>query len=252
MMYSVKLSKDCLKLERRFMGNITDLKNVDTNTIQFLSDKDVFKLSKQLEKDATIPNHYEKAMLCATRCFQITKSEGLKHNAANMVLSLIGKKGLRNNIPSEIIRYYEQGALLLNNHYVYSNLAYIYYNQGKYDQAISWYEKAAKMGNDFSQCMLGKIYQTGPNNFVDYSKAFYWFTLATRKVNKVAWQCLGDMYNFGQHVQENLVTALNCYEKAVALGNESALVDCQQVKNKIEQRLYGNKTDLERKEKSDY
>jgi TPR repeat protein len=84
--------------------------------------------------------------------------------------------------------------------------------------AISWYEKAAKLGNMYAYEKLGNIYAMKQ----DYKKAAGFFKKAANDGNAICAYNLGYFYTGGLGVKRDLAKSLKWYEKAATLGNIDA------------------------------
>jgi TPR repeat protein len=61
------------------------------------------------------------------------------------------------------------------------NLGVINMMRGNIEGAINFFEIDANQGDVESQTFLGMIYINSEYRFLDYSKAMYWFSLASEK-----------------------------------------------------------------------
>ncbi|MHB1392623.1 MAG: MobP3 family relaxase [Clostridia bacterium] len=86
--------------------------------------------------------------------------------------------------------------------------------------AISYFEKAARLGNVHAQYMLGKIYLDTDSGHENAEKAILWLTKATDNGSSLAQYALGKLYRDGSHVEKN-------FEKAEELFTLSAEQDNQ-------------------------
>jgi len=107
------------------------------------------------------------------------------------------------------------------------------------DQAESmhWYRKAAEQGHAEAQYQLARIFETGRGVTTDSTTATLWYhqaamqkhSSALSKLEEIGEQgnvavqhALGTMYENGEGVTENLVTAVRWYRKAAAKGHKEA------------------------------
>jgi hypothetical protein len=81
--------------------------------------------------------------------------------------------------------------------------------------AISYFEKAARLGNVHAQYMLGKIYLDTDSGHENAEKAILWLSKAADNGSSLAQYALGKLYRDGSHVEKDM-------EKAVALFTLSA------------------------------
>ncbi|EGO8359424.1 sel1 repeat family protein [Escherichia coli] len=95
------------------------------------------------------------------------------------------------------------------------------YYQPRYDtkpdvqEAIKWFELAAKQGDGEAQLALGKIYYDGELVRVDYAKAYALFNQAAQQGVSFAWSWLGMMYANGQYVEVDCIKAKEYLAKGV-------------------------------------
>lgn len=97
-----------------------------------------------------------------------------------------------------------------------------YLRNKNYENAHSWYKKAAENGDAKSEFELGKLYGEGIGVTKDLSEAIIWYHQAA-KHNIAEAQCiLGDFYYNGIGVDSNKSEALKWYTKAAENGNLEA------------------------------
>jgi TPR repeat protein len=105
------------------------------------------------------------------------------------------------------------------------NLGLIYhFGQGitqDYEQAISWYVKAAEQENVKAQFSLGLMYAKG-QAIQDYKQAVYWFEKAATQGDTAAQLNLGFMYDKGHGVIQDHKKAIYWYGKAAKQGDAAA------------------------------
>lgn len=86
--------------------------------------------------------------------------------------------------------------------------------------------REAGEGNLESQITLGYLYLYGDQGFPqDYTKAFYYYSLAAAQNDKIAVNNLGSLYYSGIGTERSTVKAAQMFEKAVELGNSEAAVN---------------------------
>jgi len=98
--------------------------------------------------------------------------------------------------------------------------------------AVYWYEKAAKQGDDYAQWHLALLHHTVPE-VEDYKKALYWYTKSAEQANIWAQRNLGDLYESGDGVLQDYVTAHMWYNIAYANGNPLARISRDRVAEKM-------------------
>lgn len=108
------------------------------------------------------------------------------------------------------------------------------YYQPRYDtkpdvqEAIKWFELAAKQGDREAPLALGSIYYDGEQVRVDYAKAYALFNQAAQQGMNLAWSRLGMMYANGQYVEVDCKKAKEYLDKGVHIygGPEDFLATC--------------------------
>ena len=91
-----------------------------------------------------------------------------------------------------------------------------------YDQALHWYEKAAKRGDVEAQSELGFLYFTGNLVEKDYEKARDWFETAARNGYPLAQYNMGILWYTGNGVETvDMVRAYAWFSLAASNGNSS-------------------------------
>lgn len=109
------------------------------------------------------------------------------------------------------------------------------YYQPRYDtkpdvqEAIKWFELAAKQGDREAPLALGGIYYDGEQVRVDYAKAYALFNQAAQHGVNLAWSRLGIMYANGQYVEVDCKKAKEYLDKGVHIygGPENFLATCR-------------------------
>lgn len=77
-----------------------------------------------------------------------------------------------------------------------------------YEQAISWYEKAAAQGNTRAQSNMAMMYAQGLGVTQDLKKAAYWFKLAAQGGYELAQFQMGQLYSTGSGVDQDYTKAV--------------------------------------------
>lgn len=95
---------------------------------------------------------------------------------------------------------------------------------GRLDEVIKWYREAAKAGIVGAQEQLGLILLRGDNGKAEYTEAYKWLAEAAQGGSALAEFGLGRIYEEGLGVVRNRKIAKLHYQKAVELGNISALL----------------------------
>ena len=83
------------------------------------------------------------------------------------------------------------------------------------EEAVLWYEKAAKAGNQYAQYSYGSCFFYGNGVEQDYEKAKYWYECSYAKKNIYAAYALGQMSEGGLAGEKDLKQAYKYYEKAL-------------------------------------
>lgn len=104
----------------------------------------------------------------------------------------------------------------------YANLVY-----QKYEEAIKWFEKAAKLGDKEAQRDLGTLYYDGIGVERDDSKAFEWMKKSAEGEDgdPQAQSFLGAFYAEETGVEKNTEEALKWFKKAAELGEPNAQIN---------------------------
>lgn len=91
--------------------------------------------------------------------------------------------------------------------------------------------KGANLGCPFAQSNLASNYEHGKHFKKDMKKALYWYQKSADQ-NMEDWvpNHLGELYERGKGVPQNKQLAINYYERAAKLGNESAKRKLQELK----------------------
>ncbi|QJD90421.1 TonB family protein [Duganella dendranthematis] len=91
------------------------------------------------------------------------------------------------------------------------------------EQAIAWYELAAKHGNALAQVRLGDFYESG-NAVIgqDLSQAAFWYSKAAEQGDHDAELALGRLYDNGKGVAHDAARSAVWYRKSAESGNAEA------------------------------
>lgn len=90
-----------------------------------------------------------------------------------------------------------------------------------YNQAMSWFKKAAKRGNSTAESNIGAMYNLGLGVGQNYEKAFEWFLKAS-KMSVKALYSVGNCYYLGRGTAQDYVKAADYHSKAANLGNANS------------------------------
>ena len=83
-----------------------------------------------------------------------------------------------------------------------------------YREAVKWYEKLAKLGEEEAMYRLGECFRDKSSGKRSCRKSFLWYKRAAERGHKKAMAELGLCYQQGIWVKKNLATAAEWYEKA--------------------------------------
>ncbi|KAK5828185.1 hypothetical protein F5H01DRAFT_375916 [Linnemannia elongata] len=98
------------------------------------------------------------------------------------------------------------------------------YKEGKgilqdYEQAMTWYLKAANQRSAPAQYAIGSLYDHGQGVPQDYEQAMDWYLKAANQGNVLAQFNVGFLYSLGQGVPQDYEQAMNWYRKAANQGH---------------------------------
>ena len=96
------------------------------------------------------------------------------------------------------------------------------YDAQQYEDAVSWYQKAAYQGHALAQNRLGYCYHMGHGVDKNPVEAVKWFKKAAEQGFVSAQYNLGECYRSGRGVAVDLAEAKKWYQKAADQGNENA------------------------------
>ena len=94
-----------------------------------------------------------------------------------------------------------------------------------YKEAAKWYEKAADEMEPYGLCSLGYCYSYGRDMPVNYERAYECFSLSAYLGNANAMYKLGDMFFYGNHVDEDKCVAFYWYEESLKYGRRDEEVE---------------------------
>lgn len=112
-------------------------------------------------------------------------------------------------------------AMLLLGIMFYSGLGV----EQNYKEAAKWYEKAANELEPYGLCNLGYCYSYGRDMPVDHARAYECFSQAAYLGNANAMYKLGDMFFYGNHVDEDREAAFYWYCEALKNGRNDSEVE---------------------------
>lgn len=88
-----------------------------------------------------------------------------------------------------------------------------------YEEAVTWFRKAAEQGLAEAQMKLGQCYYNGDGIPQDYKEAVKWYMLAAEQEDADAQNDLGSCYYYGKGVLKNYDEAVKWYKKAAKQGH---------------------------------
>ncbi len=86
------------------------------------------------------------------------------------------------------------------------------------EKAIYWLQKAAEAGHVDAISRLGDIYRDERFGHVDKEKARTWFLKAAEQGDGGCMWCLGGMYRYGEGVPQDIEKSLDWHRKAIEAG----------------------------------
>ncbi|MEN8303248.1 MAG: DUF1566 domain-containing protein [Campylobacterota bacterium] len=124
-------------------------------------------------------------------------------------------------------------------------LAYLY-QKGKtlpkdIHKSIYWYEKALKNGGENLNYILGILYLNSDSKAIDYKKSFDYFYKSLDSNNSNSEYAVAYMYYNGFGVQKDIEKAKLFYEKAAAKGNKLAIKVLKNLNKKPKNRYVEKK-----------
>lgn len=89
-------------------------------------------------------------------------------------------------------------------------------------KARRYFEKAARLGNEYGEVYLGLFYEKGLGGEQDIGQAMYWYKKAAIKGNAFAEYSIGYLYFNGDGVEQNYEYSFNWYKKSAENGFPAA------------------------------
>ena len=103
---------------------------------------------------------------------------------------------------------------------------YYFYGRGvrrNYTTAVQWYEKAAKQGDKEAQIDIAECYYDGAGVAQNYLRAVKWYVVAANQGSSDAQYQLGYMYSEGLGVTRDYTESIRWYRKAADNGDADAI-----------------------------
>jgi hypothetical protein len=97
-----------------------------------------------------------------------------------------------------------------------------FYERKDWQDALTAYSWAAKLGHPRAMAVLGNMYREGEGVKKNPGEAVKWYTEAATRGNRAAQFSLGDMYEEGEGVPKNLAKAAQLYEASARQGMPEA------------------------------
>ncbi|MBO4450752.1 MAG: DUF2225 domain-containing protein, partial [Clostridiales bacterium] len=101
--------------------------------------------------------------------------------------------------------------------------------QKNVNEAYNWYKKAADAGDGYAMEIIGNMHLYGEygrnGEDIDYRTARQWYEKAAENGYPDAYADLGDIYIYGYGEEKNVDKALEEYQKGIALGSTSCMVN---------------------------
>lgn len=88
------------------------------------------------------------------------------------------------------------------------------YNEGRYDEAVSWYFRAASQGDPEAQYMMGLCSRSGIGTEKDSAAAARWFLMGAEQGHPQSQNMLGLCLYFGEGISSDLTEAVRLFKAA--------------------------------------
>jgi tetratricopeptide (TPR) repeat protein len=133
----------------------------------------------------------------------------------------------------EAIAKYEKAANLGDAHSsLVLGLYFLLWIEPNRDTGISYLNKAAQLGNEEAMIELGKTYELGRLSLPDYKQAATFYEMAVEKKSSEGYYRLGQLYQFGLGVVLDIDKAKILYRKAIELDNQEAIPALNDMQNR--------------------
>ena len=96
-----------------------------------------------------------------------------------------------------------------------------YYNDKDLEQAKEWFKKAAVKGMGKAQFMMAK-----------FEDPFYWYNKSVKAKYGPAFSKVAECYLHGIGTKQDIELAIEWYNKAVAIGDQNAIIKVKEIKDK--------------------
>ena len=185
-----------------------------------------YELAKMFRDGIGTQKNMDKAgehFKCAFTGFSSLEAEShddkLQYRLGQMLYS---GTGTPMDIPAAMT-YFEKAAKVgnVNAQYMLGKL-WLETGTGDPEQAIEWLTKAADGGNAAAQYALAKFYRDGTHVQKDIQKAVELFTLSAKQKNEYAAYQLGKIYLFDEDIPKEAAAAVRWFSFSSDLGNQYA------------------------------
>jgi TPR repeat protein len=92
-----------------------------------------------------------------------------------------------------------------------------------YAEAMTWYRKAADVGNAPAMWRIGMLFAHGQGVSSDFAEAMKWYRKAADSGDSVAMRMLGLLFEIGTDVPQDYAEAMRWYRKAADVGDARAM-----------------------------
>ena len=130
----------------------------------------------------------------------------------------------------EALKYFLKSAKRGNDK-AQEELALIYYSEKKYKKAFAWFLKSAIQGNVESQYMTALLYSTGEGTEINNNEYFKWMHKAALQEYAEAQYFTGQAYFEGKGVEQNCEEGMKWYIKAARQGHKKAVRKLERMKS---------------------
>ena len=157
-----------------------------------------------------IPRAVGELVLSGARSSLIARA---RRDAANLM-----ERNPFGEAPSQTVAWLNSAFPDQSNAETQFNIGEAYYYSQDYEQAASWYGKAAGQGHSKAQLSLAVLYEKGQGVEQDHSMATQWLQKAADQGHAIAQLGVGVAYVGGSGVQKDLVKATEWFHEASLQG----------------------------------
>ena len=167
-----------------------------------------------LEKDYPTEQDYNNyAYPIALKWFEKAVQGGLTLAVSN--IRAIYREGCKSIDKSEeMARKWERIGADMGDPKLLFNIGTYYEQEENYQEALTFYEKAAALGDDGGYMNAGWIYEYGNGVDIDLKRAFEYYLEAAKRGNVNAYFKVGDFYFIGEGVEQDYAKAAFWLDKA--------------------------------------